>query len=898
MAVQPLTRTPPVLLAPAAADDVLLLRRQLCSLQLALESRETAIDDFRSQTETILWSVGPQVSLFPQNLPCIAYLKDAAGRYIFVNQLWEKVHQKGLEGWYKKTDGELFAPDLAEKYRLNDLEVSRTGISSQTVDTLSNGQETTYWLVTTFPVDTVMGATGLIGGVAVDITARRIAEQSLRDTEERYRELFSSVLTGVYRATPEGKVLLANPAMIRMLGYESFEQLASVDLNDACQRSHSDSGFDQIVKRDGRVLDFEAIWRRCDGVEVPVRETVKAVRDSSGGVLYYEGVVEDLTETRRAQLLEKDRNRLLELVARNESLSSVFTELCLLVERQFPGRLCLAMLLRDQHLEMVAGPNVPITFAAALRPGLKLGPMGGPCGVAVLWGKPVIAADIEADPFWSDFRHFAAPHRLKSCWSVPILSGDRKALGTIAVYHTASMQPAGAELELLEMASRLAAIALEHRQLLADLEHQAKYDSLTALPNRFLFEDRLEAALETARDKTSRLGLLSIDLDRFKEINDTLGHRVGDVLLRKAAHRLSCCSGELDTLARMGGDEFALLLPEIETRSEAEDRADSILAALRKPFHVDGYELYVTASIGICAYPGDGFDSPTLQRNADRAMYRAKSRGRNNYHCYENELGAGALERLNLESDMRHALERNEFELFYQPQVDLNGKLKGFEALIRWNHSKHGLLYPGHFIAIAEESGLIVPIGAWVLNQACRQMAAWRHTSPNLRIAVNVSALQFYYADFVETVREALAEAQIEPSCLEIELTETLVMRNYEESVRQLERLRALGVSIAIDDFGTGYSCLSNLQRLPVNTLKIDKSFLTEIESSTNAAVVTAIAMLSRSLGLSVVAEGIERPEQLEVLKTIGVDLVQGYYLGRPLPADVTEDRFFNRCTS
>lgn len=897
MAAWPLTRTPPVLLAPPQADDVVLLRQQLCSLQLALESRERVIDDLRSQAETILWSVGSQVSLFLQNLPCIAYLKDSEGRYIFANHLWERVHQKGLEDWYKKTDGELFAPDLAEKYRLNDLEVTRTGISTQTVDILSNGQETTYWLVTTFPVETVTGATGLAGGVAVDITERRLAEQSLRDTEERYRELFSSVLTGVYRATPEGKVLLANPALVRMLGYESFEQLASVDLNDAYQRSHSDSGFDQIVKRDGQILGFEATWRRGDGVEVPVRETVKAVRDSSGTVLYYEGVVEDLTETRRAQLLEKDRNRLLELVARNESLSSIFTELCLLVERQFPGRLCSAMLLRDEHLEMVAGPNIPITFTAALSPGLKIGPKGGPCCVAVLQRKPVIAADIELDPFWSDFRHLAAPPSLKSCWSVPIISGDRKVLGTIAVYRTASTQPAEAELELLEMASRLAAIALEHRQLLFDLERQANYDSLTALPNRFLFEDRLEEALETARDKTSHLGLLWIDLDRFKEINDTLGHRIGDVLLRKAAQRLSRCSGELDTLARMGGDEFALLLPEIENRPEAEDRADSILAELRKPFHVDGYELYVTASIGICAYPGDGFDSATLQRNADRAMYRAKSRGRNSYHCYESEIGVGALERLNLESNMRRALERNEFELFYQPQVDLNGKLKGFEALIRWNHPEHGLLCPGHFIAIAEASGLIVPIGVWVVNQACRQLAAWRHKSPDLRIAVNVSALQFYYADFVETVREALAEAQIEPSCLEIELTESLVMRNYEESVRQLERLRALGISIAIDDFGTGFSCLSNLQRLPVNTLKIDKSFLTEIESSTNAAVVTAIAMLSRSLGLSVVAEGVERPEQLEVLKTIGVDLIQGYLIGQPLPADITEDRFLNGCT-
>jgi len=235
--------------------------------------------------------------------------------------------------------------------------------------------------------------------------------------------------------------------------------------------------------------------------------------------------------------------------------------------------------------------------------------------------------------------------------------------------------------------------------------------------------------------------------------------------------------------------------------------------------------------------------------------------------------------------------------LFYQPQFSLPGELKGFEALIRWNHPTRGLLCPGDFIAIAEECGLIVPIGAWVLNQACRQLAAWKDASPGLRIAVNVSASQLYYSDLVETVRGALAEAGIEAVCLEIELTESLVMRNYNESVRQLQRLRALGISIALDDFGTGYSCLSNLQSLPVNKLKIDKSFLIRIENSTNCAVVSAIAALSRSLSLSVVAEGVERAEQLEVLKTIGVDLVQGYFLGYPQPASVTEGRFFAKRT-
>jgi diguanylate cyclase (GGDEF)-like protein len=552
------------------------------------------------------------------------------------------------------------------------------------------------------------------------------------------------------------------------------------------------------------------------------------------------------------------------------------------------------MLRRGDLLEIVAGPNMPRTFAEALSPGVKIAEGMGSCGTAAYRGEPVIVTDIETDPLWSDFRDLAARHCMKACWSVPIFSGEDKVLGTVAVYHSQTAQPVESELELLQMASRLATIALDHRQLLADLERQAKYDPLTALPNRFLFEDRLDAALDTARSRTARLALLWIDLDRFKEINDTLGHRIGDVLLRQAAERLSRCCRSIDTLARMGGDEFALLLPQLSGLSTAQARAESILSALRTPFHIEGYELYVTASIGICLYPDDGLDSATLQGNADRAMYRAKSRGRNGYHCYEQQIGVGALERLNLESNMRHALERNEFELFYQPQLDLSGKLKGFEGLIRWNHPKHGLLCPGHFISIAEESGLIVPIGDWVVKQACRQIALWRHKCPGLKIAVNVSALQFYYADFVETVREALADAQIEPSCLEIELTETLVMRNFEESRRQLEKLRSLGISIAIDDFGTGYSCLSNLQRLPVNTLKIDRSFLTDIEHRTNAAVVTAITMLSRSLGLSVVAEGIEKPEQLEAIKKIGVDLLQGYLLGRPAPADITESKFFD----
>jgi diguanylate cyclase (GGDEF)-like protein/PAS domain S-box-containing protein len=881
----PLTEVQPI-------DDVELLQQQLSSLQIALESSEQTITDLRNKAERTLWSIGSKVGPFPDHLPCIAFLKDATFRYIYVNKHWERTHNKTLSEWYNKTDYDLFPYTQAEETRRADRKVLRTGSSLQNVDVQSEEGRSSYWLLTRFPVEG-----GLLGGVAMDITELRHTEQALHETEERYRELFNSVLAGVYRTTPQGEVLLANPALIRMLGYEPDVQPCRLDLTQAYNRSHSASRFIETMERGGQVLGFETVWQRLDGSDLPVRETAKAVRNSAGEVLYYEGVVEDLTETRRAQLLEKDRNHLLELVATNESLTTIFTELCLMIERQFPGHVASAMLLRDARLEMLAAPNLSPSYTEELRDGVPVGPENGSCGAAAYRGEPVIVTDIEEDPVWHRFRDLATRHHLKSCWSVPILSATRTVLGTIAVYDTVPSHPSESELDLLEMASRLACIALENRQLLLNLERQANFDPLSGLPNRSLLEDRLEAALENARKNTSHLGLLWIDLDRFKEINDTLGHHIGDLLLLQVARRLKHACNPEDTLARMGGDEFALLLPVLNARHSAEQSAQSLLAALSTPFQIEGYELFVTASIGICIYPEDGLDSATLRRNADRAMYRAKSRGRNGFHAYERETSAGALQRLNLESNMRRALERGEFELYYQPQVDLNGNLKGMEGLLRWNHPKHGVLSPARFIPIAEESGLIVPIGDWVVKQACRQLAIWKNAAPSLKIAVNVSALQFYYGDFVETVREALLAGHIEPSCLEIELTETLIMHNYGESARQLDKLRALGISIAIDDFGTGYSCLSNLQRLPVNAVKIDRSFLTEIEVSTNAAVVTAISMLSRSLGLSVIAEGVERPEQIRILKTIGVDLMQGYLIGRPLPADATEERFLKQTT-
>ncbi len=382
--------------------------------------------------------------------------------------------------------------------------------------------------------------------------------------------------------------------------------------------------------------------------------------------------------------------------------------------------------------------------------------------------------------------------------------------------------------------------------------------------------------------------MLFIDLDRFKQINDTLGHAAGDALLQQVARRLEGCIRRTDTLARMGGDEFTVLLTELHDQQYVLTVAQKLLDALQAPFQIDTFELFVTASIGVGVYPRDGKDAATLQRNADSAMYCAKINGKNNFQVFAPEINATALESLELENALRRALENGEFQLRYQPQISIDGGLTGLEALLVWNHPKLGIISPRQFIPVAEECGLIVPIGSWVLKQACTQAAAWRRAGfPPVKVAVNVSVIQFMRAGFAEAVAAILKETGFEAASLELELTEGVVMDNVEESNRQMRLLRALGVSLALDDFGTGYSSLSYLRNLPIDTLKIDQSFLEGLESAPNAMpLLKAIVVLAHSLNLCVVAEGVETVTQLEALRLVGCDRVQGYLTCEPLPAD------------
>ncbi|HYX22446.1 MAG TPA: EAL domain-containing protein [Thermoanaerobaculia bacterium] len=436
----------------------------------------------------------------------------------------------------------------------------------------------------------------------------------------------------------------------------------------------------------------------------------------------------------------------------------------------------------------------------------------------------------------------------------------------------------------------------ERKRAEEQVKHLAFHDPLTNLPNRLLFNDRLTLAVAQAHRHNQRLAVLFLDLDRFKIINDSLGHSVGDELLRQLAERIQEHVREGDTVARLGGDEFTLLVPGINADEDAAKIARKICDAIHDPFWIDGRELFVTTSVGVSVYPADGHDAETLVRNADSAMYRAKEQGRDNYQLYTPAMNARAVERLSLESRLRQAVAHDELELHFQPFIDLKtAELLGAEALLRWRHPELGLIPPGEFIPIAELSGLIVPIGEWVLRTACAEARKWHEKGfTELTVSVNLSSRQFQHTDLVSQVTHALGETGLEPNKLDLEITESNAMQNAEHSINTLWGLKKQGVRISMDDFGTGYSSLNYLKRFPIDRIKLDQSFVRDLPSDKDdAAIAMAVIAMGRSLELEVIAEGVETEEQLAFLKGHQCDQLQGFLLSKPLaPRDF--DRFLD----
>jgi diguanylate cyclase (GGDEF)-like protein len=607
--------------------------------------------------------------------------------------------------------------------------------------------------------------------------------------------------------------------------------------------------------------------------------------DEHGATYEVRGTVVDITQ-RKAQEYQLDAERkVFEAMARGVPLKDVLHSLCELLESQCDSYVAI-YLLQHEALVEAAAPSLPAEYRlTAAR--IPLGSHAGLYAGSVEQGHAVLATDIATDARWADHRQSALQAGIRACWAVPILGSSQPMLGVLATYFSARREPTAHELRLIDRVCNIAKIALERDEAEQRIRQLAHFDELTGLPNRALFNQAMEHALARAQRESRLLALLFVDVDRFKNINDTLGHDAGDRLLSQVAERLRQCVRASDLVARFGGDEFMVLLEDLDDVRDAATVAEKLLNAIAKPLALGQQEFHLSASIGISTFPDDGADPRVLQKNADIAMYRAKERGRSCWHFYSRTTDKHSLERLQLESDLRRALERDELELHYQPKQDIaSGRITGIEALVRWRHPELGLLPPGRFIPLAEETGLIVALGEWVLRRAVAQNVQLQeeYVVP-LTIAVNLSARQFEDEQIVELVAEVLEQSGMQASLLELEITESMVMQNAELAAHLLRRLNDMGVRLAMDDFGTGYSSLAYLKRFPVDTIKIDRSFIQGIPGDSDDATLTqAIIAMAHSLQLCTVAEGVETADQLGFLREHHCDEIQGYYFSRPLP--------------
>jgi diguanylate cyclase (GGDEF)-like protein/PAS domain S-box-containing protein len=705
---------------------------------------------------------------------------------------------------------------------------------------------------------------------------------ALQEAEEQYQVLFNRMGEGIFRTSAEGRLLATNPAAARILGYDSpghavreLTDLASQLYVDASQRAILLQGMNE---KGSHEMDLE--FRRRDGRTIWMRVAGRRVIGANGKDQYYEGLLREITDEKRADLFERDRASILEMIALNCPLPEILQQICSGIERQHPAWKTLVQRLEGNQLFTWAMGSLPAEMATAMD-GMRAAPDTGACGEAATLGQAVVSNNMCNSP--------AATLGIRTCWAIPIHAGANDILGTLCIYHESDIQPSAMDMKVLGGQAKLCAIAVEHQMLTERLRDKVLHDPLTGLPNRMSLESQLRDAMKS-RSSDSGVALLFLNFDGFRVINDSLGHDSGDILLQMAAARLQSTLQAGQVLARVGADQFIILLPSPTSRENAEAVANGLLASLGGPFDVLDHEVYLTASIGASLYPTDAQDPLTLQRNANIALNEAKSLGRSRCQFFRPELNARALERLELTVYLRSAIDNGELSLQYQPQVNRANQIVGVEALLRWNHPKLGGVPPNKFIPLAEEIGMIVPIGNWVLDQACAQAAKWhREGFGFLRVAVNVSAVQFAQTDFVDRVRQTLMAHALSPAGLEIELTESLLMKNTADGAEKLTVLRDMGVTTAIDDFGTGYSSLAYLQKLPIDTLKIDRSFVCEIrdaapnsEYDDRYAVIRAITSLAKSLRMKLIAEGVETEVQRQFLARMGCNLFQGYLFGRP----------------
>lgn len=689
--------------------------------------------------------------------------------------------------------------------------------------------------------------------MAEDITERVRSQEELR----RFRMALDSSIDAVYLIDREQmRFIDANETALATLGYTHDEllSLGPQDLKpDVGELERINRRFDDVIHSESKTGMIETVHQRKDGTRLPVEVYLRAVQSEGRQLLV--AVVRDITDRLKAEAVLRESE---------ERFRVAFNQAAVGLAHVAPDGVWL--MVNNKLCEIIG-------YAQKELQGMSFQDITHPEDLIADWtlARRMFAGELDEKTREKRYRHKNGYY----IWVNVTSSMVRDEQGKPKYYST-----------VVEDISR-------RKQIEEQLLHLANYDALTSLPNRSLLLDRLTQALMFADRSGGQVAVLLIDLDRFKNINDSLGHEAGDKILMEIGRRLSASVLTGDTVARLGGDEFVVIRPDVVREDAVAILAQQILEAMSRPMMIQGHEFYPTGSIGISMFPKDGRDSQTLLKNVDTAMYRAKDAGRNIFQFYANEMNSRALDRLKLESGLRRALEREEFTVHYQPQMDIaSGRIIGVEALLRWEPPGQPMLFPGDFIPIAEETGLIVPIGEWVLRTACRRRKAWHDSGvmPSVKMAVNLSARQFKQQDIVRMVSRVLDETGCHPEWLELEITESVIMENPESAAETLHKLSGMGVHLSIDDFGTGYSSLSYLKRFPIDSLKIDKSFVRDITiDADDAAIAKAVIALAHSLKMVVIAEGVETAEQLDFLREQQCDQIQGYHLSRPLAIDKLE---------
>ncbi|HCY63374.1 MAG TPA: hypothetical protein DHV59_11205 [Oxalobacteraceae bacterium] len=721
-----------------------------------------------------------------------------------------------------------------------------------------------------------------------DISEWKQSQAIMADSEARYRQLIDLSPEAIF-VHQHGEFVLLNQACVQLFGASRASDLLGQRV-----RPFMHPDYKEISKKRALALPMgelstgqvEEVWLKIDGTSFHA--------EASGSKFIYLGapavqvVMRDISARKLAEALQRAQNQILGMIAGDEALPDILATLAQLIEDQSERAKCAIQLLNAErtHLHAVIAPALPRDFADDLA-GLAVGPCHCSAGTAVFRREAVQTTDIASDPLWIMWRDKTLAHGFKGCSSWPIFGKNNKVLGALSLFYRESRAPSAKDLQVIEIAANLAGIAIENKQTEDRIRYLAHYDEMTALPNRALFNQILNHAMKAAHRRQQKLAVMFVDLDRFKNINDTFGHSAGDQALQEFAERMRNCLRENDTVARMGGDEFYVLIEELTDGEVAANVAEKILEEAARPFYVDGQECHLSASIGIALYPDDGGDAMALLKNSDIAMYRAKSDGKNAYRFYSASNNIHSVERLALESQLRRAIDNEELQLYYQPKVDVyTGRINGVEALVRWQHPELGLLPPQHFIPLAEETRLIIPLSKHILRVACADALTINQASGHaVRVAVNLSARQLSDSNFPDAIQKLLEQTRLNPDLLQLEITESMVMDNPEQAVDIMNRLRAMGIRLDIDDFGTGYSSLAYLKRFPVYSLKIDRSFIQDIPTGPNDTAITqAIIAMAHSMGMRVVAEGVEKREQAEALRQFGCDEYQGFYFSRPVP--------------